>query len=69
LFFDDDIFTGDGLVVFCGSSSTTTSRWVVQMKADGRNNYLGSFDDEQEAARTYDAHAVNNSKHDSWCHI
>lgn len=32
--------------------------WMSQIKCDGRRHYLGSFADEQDAARAYDAAAV-----------
>lgn len=34
-----------------------TGRWFASIKIDGRQQYLGSFDNEQDAARAYDAAA------------
>lgn len=47
---------------FKGISRCVTNRgavrWVAQIRTDGRNLYIGSFDAQEDAARAYDAKAL-----------
>jgi hypothetical protein len=45
---------------------TTRTKWVAQIKTRGRRRYLGRYDNEEAAARAYDAAALNLWGADAW---
>lgn len=45
--------------IFIGvSKRSRDNRWIAQVKCNGTQRFLGSFDDEEAAARAYDAGAL-----------